>query len=126
MSTKPFNKKIFAILLELSKGEERSWRQFASDCDISYVQMRKLALMQQENPPRIKLIKKISQNSANDITYEDLLFTAGINFENNTKTLPVSSNTLKQGELFYEKYLSLSMGQKKMLNDFIDFLSNRP
>ena len=125
MATKPFNKKIFAILLELSKGEERSWRQFASDCDISYVQMRKLALMQQENPPRVKLIKKIAQNSANDISYDDLLFTVGINFEDDTKKLPVSSNTMKQGELFYEKYLSLSMGQKKMLNDFIDFLSNR-
>lgn len=125
MANKPFNKKIFAILLEMSKGEERSWRQFASDCGISYVQMRKLALMQQENPPRVKLIKKIAQNSANDISYDDLLFTVGINFEDDTKKLPVSSNTMKQGELFYEKYLSLSMGQKKMLNDFIDFLSNR-
>ena len=125
MATKPFNKKIFAILLEMAKGEERSWRQFASDCYISYVQMRKLALMQQENPPRVKLIKKIAQNSANDISYDDLLFTVGINFEDDTKKLPVSSNTMKQGELFYEKYLSLSMGQNKMLNDFIDFLSNR-
>lgn len=125
MANNTFNKKIFAILLELSKGEERSWRQFASDCDISYVQMRKLALMQQENPPRVKLIKKIAQNSANDISYDDLLFTVGLNFEDDKKKLPVSSNTMKQGELFYEKYLSLSMGQKKMLNDFIDFLSNR-
>lgn len=120
-----FNKRIFSILLELAKGEERSWRQFASDCDISYVQMRKLALMQQENPPRTKLIKKIAQNSANDITLDDLLFSAGLNFEDNRKKLPVSSNTMKQGELFFEKYLSLSMGQKKMLNDFIDFLSGR-
>lgn len=120
-----FNKRIFSILLELAKGEERSWRQFAADCDISYVQMRKLALMQQENPPRTKLIKKIAQNSANDITLDDLLFSAGLNFEDNRKKLPVSSNTMKQGELFFEKYLSLSMGQKKMLNDFIDFLSGR-
>lgn len=125
MANSNFNKKIFAILLEMSKGPERSWRQFASDCDISYVQMRKLALMQQENPPRTKLIKKISQNSANDITFEDLLFSVGLNFEDDRKKLPVSSNTMKQGELFYEKYLSLSMGQKKMLNDFIDFLSGR-
>lgn len=125
MANNTFNKKIFAILLEISKGKERSWRQFASDCDISYVQMRKLALMQQENPPRTKLIKKIAQNSANDITFEDLLFTVGLNFEDDRKKLPVSSNTIKQGELFYEKYLSLSMGQKKMLNDFIDFLSGR-
>lgn len=113
------------MLLEKAKGDDRSWRQFAADCDISYVQMRKLALMQQENPPRTKLIKKIAQNSANDITYDDLLFTVGINFEDDRKKLPVSSNTMKQGELFYEKYLSLSMGQKKMLNDFIDFLSGR-
>lgn len=125
MANNTFNKKIFSILLEMAKGEERSWRQFSADCDISYVQMRKLALMQQENPPRTKLIKKIAQNSANDITFEDLLFTVGLNFDDDRKKLPVSSNTMKQGELFYEKYLSLSMGQKKMLNDFIDFLSGR-
>ncbi len=120
-----FNKRIFSILLELAKGDDRSWRQFAADCDISYVQMRKLALMQQENAPRTKLIKKIAQNAANDITLDDLLFSAGLNFEDDRKKLPVSSNTMKQGELFFEKYLSLSMGQKKMLNDFIDFLSGR-
>ena len=49
-----YNKKIFALLLERAKGE-RSWRSFAIDCDISYVQMRKLAFCEQENPPRRKL-----------------------------------------------------------------------
>ena len=61
-----FNKKIFAILLEHAKGE-RSWRQFSFDCDISYVQMRKLAQATQENPPRPKLIKKIADHSFGDI-----------------------------------------------------------
>ncbi len=119
-----FNKKLFALLLGIAKGT-RSWRQFAIDCDISYVQMRKLASCQQENPPRLKLVKKLSQNAEGGITDEDFLFTMGINFENDSKKLPVSSNLIKQGEAFYEKYLSLSMGQRKMLNDFIDFLSNR-
>ena len=119
-----FNKKLFALLLEQAKGK-RSWRQFSIDCDISYVQMRKLAGCQQENPPRVKLIKKIAQNADNEVTSEDLLFCAGFNFEEDTKKLPVSSNSIKQGEMFYEKFLSLSMGQRKMICDFIDFLKER-
>lgn len=124
MQKTAFHKKIFAILLEIARGE-RSWRQFAIDCDISYVQMRKLAACQQENPPRIKLVKKIAQNAAGDITCDDLMFAIGLCFENDEKKLPVSSGLIKQGELFYEKYLSLSMGQRRMIHDFIDFLSAR-
>lgn len=119
-----FNKKLFSILLEQAKGS-RSWRQFSIDCDISYVQMRKLAGQQQQNPPRLKLIKKIAQNADNDVSAEDLLFCAGLSFETNEKKLPVSSTSIKQGELFYEKFLSLSMGQRKMICDFIDFLTER-
>ena len=125
MENKAFNKKIFAILLEQAKGPSRSWRQFAIECDISYVQMRKLALMQQENPPRIKLIKKIAQNSAGDIGVDDMLFAVGISFETDSKKLPVSSNSLKEAEAFYEKYLSLSKGQRELLKDFLSFLSYR-
>ena len=122
---KEFNKKIFSIILNISKGE-RSWRQFATDCNISYVQMRKLATCKQENPPRIKLLKKIVENSNCDITMEDYLFAVGANSEdNNNQQLPLSTNLIKQGDAFFEKYLSLSMGQRKMINDFIDFLSGR-
>ncbi|MBQ9544678.1 MAG: hypothetical protein IJV00_06105 [Clostridia bacterium] len=119
-----FNKKLFAMLIDKARGD-RSLRRFALDCEISYVQMRKLAACQQENPPRIKLIKKIAKNAQNDIAEEDLMFCAGISFETNEKKLPVSSVSIKQGELFYEKYLSLSMGQRRMICDFIDFLTER-
>ena len=119
-----FNKKLFSLLLDVARGE-RSWRRFAMDADISYVQMRKLALMQQENPPRQKLIKKISAVAEGNVTAEDLLFCAGIGFENDESRLPVSSSSLKQGELFNEKFLSLSKGQRKEIMDFIEFLSNR-
>ncbi len=119
-----FNKKLFSLLLEVAKGE-RSWRRFALDADISYVQMRKLALMQQENAPRLKLIKKIAAVADGGITAEDLLFCTGTSFDSDEKKLPVSSASLKQGELFYEKFLSLSKGQRKEIIDFIDFLSNR-
>lgn len=123
--SKDFNKKIFAILLDISRGD-RSWRQFASDCDISYVQMRKLATCKQENPPRVKLLKKIVENSSTDITLEDYLFTVGAQGDNDQKQgLQISTNLMKQGDAFFEKYLSLSMGQRKMINDFIDFLSRR-
>lgn len=122
---KEFNKKIFAIILNISRGD-RSWRQFSSDCGISYVQMRKLATCKQENPPRIKLLRKIVENSTGDITMEDYLFAIGAaGDENNKQQLPLSTNLIKQGDAFFEKYLSLSMGQRKMISDFIDFLSDR-
>ncbi len=124
MSNTSFNKKLFSLLLDLARGD-RSWRQFAEDCDISYVQMRKLATCGQENPPRIKLIKKIASNSQADLTVDDFLFVAGAQADNHTSQFSVTTSMLKQGDLFYEKYLSLSMGQRKMINDFIDFLSSR-
>ena len=124
MSNTSFNKKLFSLLLDLAKGD-RSWRQFAEDCDISYVQMRKLATCGQENPPRIKLIKKIASNSQADLTVDDFLFVSGNQADTHNTQFTVSTSMLKQGDLFYEKYLSLSMGQRKMINDFIDFLSSR-
>ena len=79
MSTQvKWSPKLFAMLLEQAKGV-RSWRQFAAECDISYVQMRKLACAAQENPPRPKLIRKIASNSFGDVDLEDLLFAAGMN-----------------------------------------------
>lgn len=123
MSTTTFNKKLFALLLDLARGD-RSWRRFAEDCDISYVQMRKLATCKQENPPRIKLIRKIASNSQADVSVDDFIFVSG-SMSDSTPTISPSSSMIKQGDIFYEKYLSLSMGQRKMINDFIDFLSGR-
>ena len=117
-----FNKRIFSLLLEQAKGD-RSWRQFAMDCDISYIQMRKLALQQQQNSPRKKLIQKIAQNAAGNITAEDLLFCSGISADPGEKKVSAAEN--RSGELFYEKFQSLSMGQRKMVLDFIDFLLSR-
>lgn len=123
--SKEFNKKIFSIILNISKGN-RSWRQFAADCDISYVQMRKLATCKQENPPRVKLLRKIVENSSGEITMDDYLFAIGAgNDDSNQQPLQLSAHLIKQGDVFFEKYLSLSMGQRKMINDFIDFLSHR-
>ena len=117
-----FNKRIFSLLLEQAKGD-RSWRQFAMDCDISYIQMRKLALGQQENSPRPKLINKISQNAANGITAEDLLFCSGVYKE--TEEKKPSGALTRSTDLFNEKFQTLSMGQRKMVLDFIDFLQSR-
>lgn len=116
-----FNRKIFSILLEMAKGS-RSWRQFAIDCDISYIQMRKLALQQQVNSPRPKLINKIAQNAEGGVTAEDLFYCTGLGAEPQKKAPSVAT---KQGDLFYEKFLTLSMGQRKMVVDFIDFLASR-
>ncbi len=109
-----FNKKIFAILLEKAKGE-RSWRRFAMDCDISYVQMRKLAFCEQENPPRQKLLLKLGANSENGISYEDFLCAAGSGV-NQDKVLSPSEKRLIAS---YEK---LKPKSQKELEDFAEFL----
>ena len=117
-----FNKRIFSILLEKAKGD-RSWRQFASDCDISYIQMRKLALQQQQNSPRRKLMTKIAQNAAGGITLEDLEFcSVGLGTE---EEQPLSGAEGRSSDLLREKFQGLSMGQKRMGLDFIDFLVSR-
>ena len=118
----PFNRQLFALLLENAKGD-RSWRQFAMDSDISYIQMRKLALQQQVNSPRPKLIHKIAQNASGGITAEDLFFCTGVYTDPEEKKS--AGAVQRQGELFYEKFQQLSSGQKKMIINFIDFLSNR-
>lgn len=87
--------------------------------------MRKLATCKQENPPRIKLIRKIASNSGAGITADDFIFATGNLPDSESSAFSPSSSLIKQGDIFYEKYLSLSMGQRKMINDFIDFLSGR-
>lgn len=100
----------------------RSWRQFASDCDISYVQMRKLAQGTQGNPPRPKLIHKIALKAFNEIDLEDLMFAAGANTADN---MALRSASQAPAESFYEKYRSLSGKDRKTVNAFVDFLSER-
>ncbi len=115
-----FNKRIFSLLLEQAKGN-RSWRQFALDCDISYIQMRKLALGQQENSPRKKLMIKIAQNAAGGIALEDLLFCS----QGPAAEERLSPAVSRANDLFQDKFQALSMGQRKMVLDFMDFLANR-
>lgn len=111
-----WNKKIFAMLLAEAKGV-RSWRQFAADCDISYVQMRKLALGTQENPPRPKLIRKVALHAFGEIDLEDLLFAAGIHAGDMT----VRENA-EASETPIDKYRSLPLKERKTVDKFIEFL----
>ena len=113
-----FSKKIFALLLERAKGP-RSWRQF--DCDISYVQMRKLAQGEQENPPRPKLIRKIADHSFNEVDLEDYMFAAGMMINDR---LPVVRETERSDDA-YELYRSLPQKEKNTVNEFVLFLSQK-
>lgn len=113
-----WNKKIFAMLLVEAKGV-RSWRQFASDCDISYVQIRKLALGTQENPPRPKLIRKVAAQAFGEIDLEDLMFAAGI-YTGESMTVRERSET--ETETAYDKYRSLPPKERKTVDRFIEFL----
>ena len=112
-----WNKKIFSLLLAEAKGV-RSWRQFADDCGVSYVQMRKLALMTQENPPRPKLIRKVAAHAFNDIDLEDLMFAAGMNQPD------LKARRAIQKPVVSEQYMSLSTKDKRMADRFIEFLAD--
>ncbi len=116
---KKWNPRLFAKLLTEAKGI-RSWRQFAIECDISYVQMRKLAEGEQENPPRPKLIQKVANNAFNDVDLEDLMYCAGITLES-----PKSTRENGKGKgTPYEKYRALPPKKRKMVDKFIEFLAN--
>lgn len=114
-----FSKKIFALLLEKAKGD-RSWRQFSIDADISYVQMRKLAQGIQQNPPRPKLIRKIAECAQGGITLDDLLFATG-NLDRQPPTVPAALQPSK----FILNYRSLGNKEKKLVEEFCEFLANR-
>lgn len=117
-----WNKKVFAILLERAKGV-RSWRQFASECGISYVQMRKLASMSQENPPRPKLIRKITDNAFNDIDLEDLLFAAGIGASSRPSSRKQTEQ--QQEETAYDRFRALPARDRRIVEEYIDFLTQK-
>lgn len=113
MSRGKFNKKVFAILLEKAKGE-RSWRKFAADCGISYIQMLKLAKCEQENSPRPKLIGKIGERSENGIEVSDLYFAAGL------ETEPEVAEP--ENLALWQRFEALSAGRRKAAAEYIDFL----
>ena len=111
-----FNKRIFAMLIEKAKGE-RSVRRFALESGISYLQLRKLIMCEQENPPGLKLITKLAENSENGVDIEDYLYAAG-----------KSDDFFSEGDqlspkmrLLIQNYNLLSSKQQKTVDDFIDF-----
>lgn len=109
-----FSKKIFALLLERAKGE-RSWRAFAEDCDISVVQIRKLACCEQENPPRRKLLLKLGAHSENGITAEDFLAAAGADVKKLSTEDKALLNTVS----------ALRPKDRRLLEDYAAFLLSR-
>ncbi len=109
-----YSKKIFALLLERAKGE-RSWRVFAEDCDISSVQMRKLACCEQENPPRRKLLLKLGAHSENGITAEDFLTAAGTDEEKLSAEDKALLSTVS----------ALRPKDRRLLEDYAAFLLSR-
>ncbi len=119
MADNKWNKKIFAMLLVEAKGV-RSWRQFAADCDISYVQMRKLAFATQENPPRPKLIRKVAAQAFGEIDLEDLMFAAGMNIGDSMTVRGESEAAATPTQ--YDKYRSLPPKERKIADKFLDFL----
>lgn len=118
MGENNFNKKIFSMLIERACGD-RSIHRFAKDAGISYVQLRKLHACLQENPPGRKLIKKLSENSLCGVEYEDYIFAAGLcEKKSGSDTINIHDARI------LEKLSSLSAGQKKTAEEFIDFLSH--
>lgn len=118
-----FSKKIFALLLERAKGP-RSWRQFAFDSGISYVQIRKLAQAEQNNPPRPKLIRKIADHAFNEVDLEDLMFAAGMT-KNDQSFVVKNTGTSEKQDDYYAVYRSLSQKDKNVVKAFVNFLAEK-
>lgn len=115
---RPFNRKIFAILIEKAKGE-RTTRQFANDCGISYVQLHKLELGGQQNPPGLRLMQKLAANSACGIELEDYMTAAGVCPSKSQK-----SQKKKKTLDIQQIYDNLTVNQQKTVYDFMDYLIN--
>lgn len=120
MAESRFNKKILSLLIEKAAGN-RTLKKYATDCGISYMQVRKLFLCAQENPPRKALITKLSSCADNGITYEDFAFACGVEDQNFEK----STQPEGKYDILAHKISKLSSGQKKTAMDFIDFLTYR-
>lgn len=116
-SSHGFNKRIFSMLIEKARGE-RSIRRFAMDCNISYLQLRKLILCMQENPPHAKLIHSLAENSEGRVELEDYLFAAGLCEESDEKDDALT----KKEKMLLDRYRGLSAKQQKTVDDFADFL----
>lgn len=118
--SKPFNKKVFALLIDKARGE-RTTKQFANDCGISYVQLHKLELCGQENAPGIKLMTKLANNSAGGIELEDYMLAAGYTEKDNDENgMCKKRKSLNIQEMFE----NLTASQQKTIYDFMDYLAN--
>lgn len=114
-----FNKKILSLLIEKARGD-RTTKEFADECSISYVQLHKLEMCMQDNPPGKKLLQKLAENSVNGVEIEDYYFACGV--EETVKT----DKPVKHVKSFdiQSKYDMLTAGQKKTVYDFVDYLLN--
>ncbi len=121
VKSKGFNKKIFIMLLEKARGS-RTTREFATDCGISYVQLHKLELGLQDNPPGRQLLIRLAENSESDIELEDFLFVCG--YDNEEASNKQSSSKKSKSLDIQSLYDKLSQGQKKTVYDFVDYLLN--
>lgn len=115
---KNFSKKILSLLIEKAKGE-RTLKQFADDCGISYLQMRKLSGGLQENPPGKKLIAKLASASDCGITEEDYNFIC-----RRESDLSEADKLGAEERALLARYRSLGSRQKKTAEDFIAFLES--
>lgn len=82
-----FDKELFAKLLELAKGEDRSINKYAADCGISSAHISRLIRGLIDTPPGPTTIKKFADYSKNNVTYEQLMKAAGFTEED---TLEIS------------------------------------
>ena len=116
-----FNKKILSMLIEKAKGD-RSTREYAQDCALSYVQLHKLEMCLQENPPGKKLLVKLAENAEGNVELEDFFFACGLDNDGNAEGS--KKYTSQKSVDIQSKYDLLSQGQKKTVYDFVDYLLN--
>ncbi|MBR6594445.1 MAG: hypothetical protein IKK83_04615 [Clostridia bacterium] len=110
-----YNKKAFALLLDRAKGD-RTLLEFARECGISYVQLRKFELCRQDGAPGEKLLRKLADHSVGGVSYEMLLSVTGYRDESDIKELNDPSLKLLKG---------LTAAQHRQVEEYAEFLKSR-
>ena len=116
----PFNRKLLSLLIKTAKGD-RSTKQFAAECGISYMQLRKLENGLQENAPGMGLLTKLAAESEGGIELVDYMLVCCIAPKEPVKPAPKKKKVLN----IQSKFEQLTASQQKTVYDFTDYLLNK-
>lgn len=91
-----FNKEEFARILMKIYSKYNNQREFAKKADICRTYLSKYLNMRIEEPPTVKILKRIAKASKGETTYQELMQVCGYLEQNETIIVKQNQNKLKQ------------------------------